>query len=142
MEAIKPFHLAFPVSDIQETKDWYTRILGCSVGRESKAWIDFNFFGHQISAHLSVDSENNFSSNIVDSKEIPSRHFGVILEWEDWTALSERLSKLKIKFYIKPYVRFKDKAGEQGTLFIKDPSGNFLEFKSFRNDNMIFKKTL
>ena len=136
-KTLRPFHLAFPVLDIKETKEWYTEILGCSVGREAERWIDFNFFGHQISAHLS-DSSDSVTHNQVDSKEIPSRHFGIILIPSDWNILAQRLTELKIKFKVEPYTRFKGEKGEQSTLFIKDPSGNCLEFKSFKNDEMIF----
>ena len=135
--SLRPFHLAFPVSNIKETKKWYTKILGCSVGREAERWIDFNFFGHQISAHLS-ESLDSITHNQVDSKQIPSRHFGIILTPSDWNTLSKRLNKLEINFKIKPYTRFKGEKGEQSTLFIEDPSGNCLEFKSFKNDEMIF----
>ena len=135
--SLRPFHLAFPVSNIKETKKWYTKILGCSVGRESEKWIDFNFFGHQISAHLS-ESSDSITHNQVDSKQIPSRHFGIILAPSDWNTLSKRLTELEVNFKIEPYTRFKGEKGEQSTLFIEDPSGNYLEFKSFKNDEMIF----
>ena len=138
-KSLRPFHLAFPVSNIKETKKWYTKILGCSVGREAERWIDFNFFGHQISAHLS-ESSDSITHNQVDSKQIPSRHFGIILTPSDWNTLSKRLNKLKINFKIKPHTRFKGEKGEQSTLFIEDPSGNCLEFKSFKNDEMIFAR--
>ena len=134
---LRPFHLAFPVSNIKETKKWYTETLGCSIGRESERWIDFNFFGHQISAHLS-ESSDSITHNEVDSKQIPSKHFGIILTPSDWNALSKRLTDLKINFKIEPYTRLKGERGEQSTLFIEDPSGNCLEFKSFKNDEMIF----
>ena len=136
-KTLRPFHLAFPISDIKEAKKWYTEILGCSVGREAERWIDFNFFGHQISAHLS-DSSDSVTHNRVDSKKIPSRHFGIILTPLDWDILAQRLTELKIKFKVEPYTRFKGEKGEQSTLFIEDPSGNCLEFKSFKNDEMIF----
>ncbi len=134
---LRPFHLAFPVLDIKQTKKWYTKILGCSVGREAERWIDFDFFGHQISAHLS-NNLDSVTHNQVDSKEIPSRHFGIILNPTEWNILSKRLIDLKIKFKIEPYTRFKGEKGEQSTMFIEDPSGNCLEFKSFKNDEMIF----
>ena len=139
MNSLRPFHLAFPVSNIKETKEWYIQVLGCSVGRESDRWIDFNFFGHQISAHLS-EKLDSITHNQVDSKQIPSRHFGIILTSLDWNTLVERLTDLKIEFKINPYTRFKGEKGEQSTLFIKDPSENFLEFKSFKNDKMIFAR--
>ena len=136
---LRPFHLAFPVKNIEETKKWYMKKLGCTIGRESKDWIDFNFFGHQISAHLTeVNSEELIPKNHVDSMEIPIRHFGIILQMDDWTVLADRLNKTKTNFIIKPYTRFKGKKGEQSTFFIKDPSGNFLEFKAFAKDSLIF----
>ena len=137
MNHLRPFHLAFPVSNIKETKEWYIQVLGCSVGRESDRWIDFNFFGHQISAHL-TESLDSITYNQVDSKQVPSRHFGIILTSSDWNTLAKQLTDLKIKFKINPYTRFKGEKGEQSTLFIEDPSGNCLEFKSFKNDEMIF----
>lgn len=135
---LRPFHLAFPVRDIAESKQWYVNILGCKIGRESERWIDLDFFGHQISAHLSTE-ENNIASNEVDMKEIPVRHFGMVLKPKDWNNLKNNLINLNITFTVYPHTRFKGKKGEQSTFFIKDPSGNYLEFKSFKNDNMIFK---
>lgn len=135
---LRPFHLAFPVLNINETIQWYTNILGCKIGRQDKRWVDFNFYGHQISAHL-VDQEIKFKNiNIVDGENIPCRHFGIILSQTEWNKLSRELILKKINFIIKPNTRFKGKKGEQSTFFIKDPSGNVLEFKSFKNDKMIF----
>ena len=122
---------------MRETKSWYTNILGCSIGRESERWIDFNFFGHQISAQLSEESDL-ITHNNVDNQKIPSRHFGIILTPSEWRNLAKRLIDLKVEFIIEPHTRFKGEKGEQSTLFIKDPSDNFLEFKSFKNDGMIF----
>ena len=138
-QPIRPFHLAFPIKNIEETKSWYTNILGCSVGRESERWIDFNFFGHQISAHLSEKSDLT-THNKVDEQEVPSRHFGVILTPSDWDILAKRLTDLETDFIIEPYTRFEGEKGEQSTFFIKDPSDNYLEFKSFKNDTMIFAR--
>tara|TARA_B100000427_G_C15200395_1_gene460035 strand:- start:140 stop:565 length:426 start_codon:yes stop_codon:yes gene_type:complete len=135
---LRPFHLAFPIYDLNEAKIWYTKYLDCKIGRESSKWIDFNFYGHQISAHLVPKKENNIITNEVDQKNIPVRHFGIILEWEQWQELSSKLIKLNIEFIVKPYLRFKGKIGEQATMFIKDPSDNCIEFKSFKNDNYIF----
>ena len=138
IKKLRPFHLAFPIYDLNETKLWYTKYLSCKVGRESKKWIDFNFYGHQISAHLISKKENNIITNEVDQKNIPVRHFGIILEWKQWQELSSKLIKLNLQFIVKPYVRFKGEIGKQATMFIKDPSNNFIEFKSFKNDNYIF----
>ncbi len=139
MKSMRPFHLAFPVYDIQKTIDWYVSYLNCSVGRKSKRWVDFNFYGHQISAHL-IDQKNKKDKiNLVDGKKIPSRHFGIILEMNDWKNLVTYLNEKKVKYVIKPNIRFKGQIGEQATFFIKDPSNNVLEFKAFQNDNKIFE---
>ena len=119
---------------------WYTKYLKCEVGRESSKWIDFNFYGHQISAHLTSKKKYSNTTNLVDGKNIPIRHFGIILDWKDWKNLSSELLKLKISFVVEPYIRFKGEIGEQATLFIKDPSNNMIEFKSFKNDDFIFSK--
>ena len=136
---LRPFHLAFPARDLEETRDWYTEILGCSVGRESSDWIDFNMFGHQVVAHLS-SSLDSADANEVDGENVPVRHFGVILEPSVWNHLKERVISKGVKFIIKPTIRFEGKSGEQHTMFIEDPSGNALEFKSFIDDRMIFEK--
>ena len=129
MKSMRPFHLAFPVYDIKKTIDWYVSYLNCSVGRKSKRWVDFNFYGHQISAHL-IDQKNKKDKiNLVDGKKIPSRHFGIILEMNDWKNLVSYLNEKKINYVIKPNIRFKGQTGEQATFFIKDPSNNVLEFK-------------
>lgn len=127
-----PFHLAFPVTDIEATRRFYVDILGCRVGREAERWIDFDFFGHQISAHLVARTENT-ATNPVDGDNVPVRHFGAILDWEDWHALADRLQSAQADFIIKPHIRFAGRPGEQATLFIRDSSGNALEFKSFRD---------
>ena len=136
---LRPFHLAFPVKNLEETRDWYIRVLGCSIGRESSEWIDFNLFGHQIVAHLSSNL-NLFAFNQVDGEKIPVRHFGVILKIPEWNELKEKLISSRVKFIIKPIIRFRGELGEQRTMFIEDPSGNALEFKSFADDEMIFEK--
>ena len=133
-----PFHLAFPVLNIQETKDFYGNVLGCEIGREDKKWVDFNFFGHQLSAHVKPDELNNTKKNEVDGKSVPVRHFGVILPWEDWNILSEKLKNIGTSFIIDPYIRFEGEVGEQGTMFFLDPSGNALEFKTFKDPSQIF----
>ena len=133
-----PFHLAFPVLNIQETKDFYGNVLGCEIGREDKKWVDFNFFGHQLSAHVKPDELNNTKKNEVDGKSVPVRHFGVILPWEDWNILSEKLKSIGTDFVIDTYIRFEGEVGEQGTMFFLDPSGNALEFKTFKDPSQIF----
>ena len=139
MTDIQPlFHLAFPVNDISETEIFFIKVIGCSVGRRSDKWIDFNFFGHQISAHLKPEEAGKALTNKVDGDSVPVRHFGLVLPWDEWYSFSKKLKKNGIQFLIEPHIRFKGKMGEQATLFILDPSGNALEFKSFKNDNMLF----
>ena len=135
-----PFHLAFPVKNIQSTKFFYKEVLGCEIGREDKKWVDFNFFGHQLSAHLKPDELKKTKENPVDGKSVPVRHFGVILPWEKWQLLSKKLIKINTEFIIEPYVRFEGEIGEQATMFFLDPSGNALEFKSFKDSSQIFAK--
>jgi len=133
------FHLAFPVDDLNSTKDFYTKILGCKIGRSSETWIDFNFFGHQITAHLSVKrSDNNEVKNKVDGKNVPVRHFGLVMDWQDWHQMKDKLISYKTNFLIEPYLRFKGEIGEQATLFVSDPSLNVIELKSFKNKEMLF----
>ena len=136
----KPFHLAFPIKDIEITKSFYSNFLGCEIGREDKKWVDFNFFGHQLSAHVKPDELKLAKKNAVDGKEVPVRHFGVVLGWDEWHELSKKLKKLKVEFIIDPYIRFKGEVGEQATMFFLDPSGNALEFKSFKDSSQIFAK--
>ena len=132
------FHLAFPVADLEQTLTFYRDVLGCDTGRSSDQWIDFDFWGHQVVAHLSPDEAGRSSTNEVDGHEVPAKHFGLILEWDEWQHLAERLQKKEVDFIIEPYVRFEGKPGEQATMFFKDPSGNALEFKAFRNRDQIF----
>ena len=132
------FHLAFPVRDLQATRRFYVDLLGCRVGRESESWIDFDFFDHQITAHLTTSVIESNAANSVDSDQVPVRHFGVILEWDAWHALAERLQRQNASFMIAPHIRFQGEVGEQATMFIKDPSGNALEFKSFQDMNRVF----
>lgn len=133
-----PFHLAFPVKDIQETRNFYENLLGCKVGRSAERWIDFDFYGHQISAHLTDHPIEEPPANPVDGKQVPIKHFGAILTMEQWEALAEKLKANHIEFVIEPYVRFKGEPGEQATMFFLDPSGNALEFKAFKNFEQVF----
>lgn len=171
--SLPPFHLAFPVSDLDATRRFYGQVLGCRMGRSAERWVDFELYGHQISAHLRraeptaqagqpgptppshsdrVDTAPPETGgetggdprpgvalhNPVDGKQVPVPHFGAILPWDDWQALAERLQAAEVEFVIEPYVRFAGEPGEQGTLFVLDPSGNALEFKSFRDPSKIF----
>lgn len=135
-----PFHLAFPVDDLDAARGFYAGLLECPVGRESAKWIDFDFFGHQITAHLRPGEVRAAETSSVDGDAVPVRHFGAVLSWPEWEALASRLAEEGTAFLIEPRVRFKGKAGEQGTFFIKDPAGNALEFKSFRNPEMLFAR--
>ena len=135
---LSPFHLAFPVHDLEEARRFYAGLLGCPTGRESKEWIDFDLYGHQIVAHL-APREAAAATNKVDGEDVPVRHFGVILEWNDWERLAERL-RGNVQFIIEPGIRFKGQVGEQATMFFKDPSGNALEFKAFRDMGNLFRK--
>jgi hypothetical protein len=142
---IPRFHLAFPVRDLTEARAFYGELLGCPEGRSSDEWIDFDFHGHQIVAHLAPaevgpDSGKGGSTSAVDGHEVPVRHFGAILQPADWDALAERLKAAGTAFVIEPHTRFKGEAGEQSTMFFLDPSGNALEFKAFADDAMVFAK--
>jgi uncharacterized protein len=137
IQPLPRFHLAFPVTDLAATRSFYCG-LGCTVGRSSDRWIDFNFYGHQLTAHLQSEPSGTVSTNPVDGESIPIRHFGVILEWQVWQQLADRLKSQQTAFVIQPYIRFKGEIGEQATLFIQDPSGNALEFKSFKDESRIF----
>ena len=139
MNSLQPFHLAFPVKDLYETKKFYTQVLGCTLGRSSNHWIDFNLFGHQVVAHLNPDEVNQAKTSEVDDKQVPIRHFGIVLDWEQWHEFSDNLKEKGVKFLIEPYIRFKNEVGEQATMFFLDPSGNALEFKSFKDPKMLFK---
>jgi uncharacterized protein len=134
------FHLAFPVSDLAEARSFYGQLLGCKEGRSAPEWVDFDFFGHQIVAHLSTPETGHKAHNFVDGDAVPVRHFGVILTMSEWQDLAEKLEKSGIAFVIQPEVRFRGLPGEQATFFITDPSGNALEFKAFADDKMIFAK--
>ena len=136
---MRPFHLAFPVDNLDKIREFYTAILGCKEGRSSDSWIDFDMYGHQVVAHL-VDELATVQTNPVDGDNVPASHFGVILEMNDWNELAKRLTESGIKFIIEPHIRFKGESGEQGTMFFLDPCGNALEFKSFNRDDMIFAK--
>jgi extradiol dioxygenase family protein len=138
MNKLQPFHLAFPVHDLDEARRFYAGLLGCPTGRESNQWIDFDLYGHQIVAHL-APAEAAAATNKVDGEDVPVRHFGVILEWDQWEELAERL-KDKVQFVIEPGIRFKGQVGEQATMFFTDPSGNALEFKAFRDTSNLFRK--
>lgn len=135
----RPFHLAFPVNDLERAIDFYHRILGCEIGRKARAWVDFDFFGNQITAHLNPAECAKTSENQVDGDNVPVRHFGALLGAEEWQALAATLRRENVEFILHPKTRFKGKPGEQGTFFVRDPAGNALEFKTFKTPAMIFE---
>ncbi len=136
---LNPFHLAIPVKDIRETRNFYREVLGFEEGRSSENWVDFNCYGHQLVIHKAEDKQDH-KSNPVDGHEVPVPHFGVVLEWNVWEELSQKLKSRGIAFIIEPYIRFEGQPGEQATMLFKDPSGNALEFKSFKDINQLFAK--
>ena len=140
MQSTALFHLAFPVRDIDEARRFYGGLLGCPEGRSSNEWVDFNFHGHQVVAHLAPGECGNASTNDVDGDKVPVRHFGAILPMADWEALADKLRAAGTRFVIEPHVRFKGQVGEQATMFFLDPSGNALEFKAFGDISQVFAK--
>ena len=137
---IPRFHLAFPVRDLAEARAFYGELLGCPEGRSSPDWVDFDFRGHQIVAHLSTDETGGGGTNTVDGHQVPVRHFGLLLTLPDWEALAARLKSAGTEFIIAPHIRFPGEPGEQATMFFLDPSGNALEFKAFADDVQVFAK--
>jgi uncharacterized protein len=134
------FHLAFPVNDLDAARAFYGGVMGCPEGRSSEEWVDFDFRGHQIVAHLAPELCDPAPTNAVDGKAVPVRHFGLLLDWDDFDPLAERLKAANTEFVIEPYLRFEGKPGEQKTMFVRDPAGNALEFKAFKDDAMVFAK--
>ena len=137
---VAPFHLAFPVNDLAAARAFYGGLLGCPEGRSSEQWIDFNFYGHQIVAHLALEQPGHTAANQVDGHAVPVRHFGVILDWEAWHVMAERLRARHLSFVIEPGIRFVGQVGEQATMFFLDPAGNALEFKAFKDPSQVFAK--
>ncbi|MDG1873898.1 MAG: VOC family protein [Mariniblastus sp.] len=137
---VTPFHIAFPVNDLEAARTFYGEVLGCAEGRSSEQWIDFNLFGHQIVAHYQSGYVSDNHTNPVDGHNVPVPHFGVVLSWTLWEQLADRLKRHDVKFVIDPYVRFEGEVGEQATMFFLDPSGNALEFKAFKDLKQLFAK--
>lgn len=137
---MQPFHLAFPVTNLETARAFYGDVLGCPEGRSSADWVDFDFYGHQIVAHLCVSMDSSSARSEVDGHGVPVRHFGMVLTMPDWEALASKLKALGTKFIIEPYTRFKGEPGEQATLFFLDPFGNAIEFKAFQNPQSLFAK--
>ena len=140
MSGFRPFHLAIPVRDIAESRRFYGDTFGCREGRSAEQWVDFDFFGHQLVIHAAEGKEEAGSHNPVDGHDVPVPHFGVVLDWDEWHSLVERLKEKGVQFVIEPYVRFKGQPGEQVTMFFRDPSGNALEFKAFKDLGMLFAR--
>ncbi|MEJ2478942.1 MAG: VOC family protein [Acidihalobacter sp.] len=137
---IQPFHLAIPVRDIEEARRFYSEVLGLAEGRSTDHWVDFNMMGHQLVVHLAADHIADVAHNAVDGEAVPVPHFGVVLDMPSWKALAEKLRASAIEFVIEPTIRFKGEAGEQATMFFRDPSGNALEFKAFEDIGQLFAK--
>ena len=135
------FHLAFPVHDLDKARAFYGDLLGCPEGRSAAEWVDFDFFGHQIVAHLTPTAGRGEVANMVDGDHVPVRHFGVVLSLGKWREISDRLRNANVQFLIEPHIRFQCEPGEQATLFVLDPSGNALEFKAFADDRMVFARS-
>lgn len=135
--ALPPFHLAIPVDRLEPSRTFYRELLGCTEGRSAEHWVDFNFFGHQLVLHQSKDARPAVH-NPVDGDAVPVPHFGLVLDWADWQALADRLQAAQIEFIIEPKIRFQGQVGEQATLFFKDPAGNALEFKAFKDMGQLF----
>jgi len=134
-----PFHLAFAVKDIESTRRFYVDVLGCTIGREAERWIDFDLFGHQISAHVS-EKLDLAATNEVDGDDVPVRHHGAVLPWDAWHAMVKKLEARGTEFLIAPRTRFAGEVGEQATFFLRDPSGNAIELKSFKDRTKLFAR--
>jgi extradiol dioxygenase family protein len=132
------FHLAFPVTDLGEARRFYGAFMGCAEGRSSDDWVDFDFFGHQIVAHKVAAQDMADATSLVDGKNVPVRHFGVVTDRDTWDALAAKFRAANVPFVIEPYVRFRGEPGEQATMFLLDPFGNALEFKAFADMNRLF----
>lgn len=137
---LSPFHLAFPVHDLALARQFYGELLGCPEGRSSDEWVDFNFYGHQIVAHLAPGEAGTAQRSAVDGHGVPVRHFGIVLPMVDWEALAQRLRANGVGFVIEPYIRFQGQPGEQATMFFLDPSGNAIEIKAFADIKRLFAK--
>lgn len=138
--SLQPFHLAIPVHDLAAARRFYGEVFGCEEGRSSDQWVDFNFFGHQLVIHWAPQTGKPLHTNEVDSHNVPVPHFGVVLAWDQWQALADRLVAHKTQFVLEPGIRFVGQVGEQATLFLLDPCGNALEFKAFKDMGQLFAK--
>ena len=137
---MQPFYLAFPVTSLAKARAFYGDLLGCSEGRSSDEWVDFNFYGHQIVAHLSPNEAGHHNTSEVDGDNVPVRHFGMVLDMPEWERMAAKLKESHISFVIEPHIRFKGQVGEQATMFFLDPCGNAVEFKAFADPSRLFAK--
>ncbi|MBS1532833.1 MAG: VOC family protein [Bacteroidetes bacterium] len=142
MSKLTPFHVAVPVHDLEAARKFYREVLGCAEGRTDELWTDFDLYGHQFVIHYKPrpEGDNTLHTNPVDGHDVPIPHYGVVLEWDEWHRLADRLKNAGIKFIIEPGIRFKGLPGEQATMFFSDPSGNALEFKAFKDIGQLFAK--
>tara|TARA_B100001059_G_C17710141_1_gene515001 strand:- start:322 stop:744 length:423 start_codon:yes stop_codon:yes gene_type:complete len=140
MSTISPFHIAIPVHNLDECRAFYRDILNCEEGRSSDHWVDFNLFGHQLVIHYKPKSEEQLHINPVDGKDVPVPHYGVVLPWDEFQNFAKKLTSKNVQFIIEPYIRFEGQVGEQATMFFKDPAGNALEFKAFKDISQLFAK--
>lgn len=140
--SLSPFHLAIPVHDLPAARRFYGEVFGLKEGRSAEHWVDFDFYGHQlvIHEHPQMPYQEQAGTNPVDGHDVPVPHFGIVLQWDQWEALAERLKSCGTKFVIEPYIRFKGQVGEQATMFLLDPCGNALEFKAFKDMSQLFAK--
>ena len=140
MSNVSPFHIAIPVHNLEDCRQFYRDVLNCEEGRSSDHWVDFNLFGHQLVIHYKPKTTEDLHTNAVDGKDVPVPHYGVVLPWEEFQSFANHLKSKSVHFIIEPYIRFEGQVGEQATMFFKDPSGNALEFKAFKDISQLFAK--
>ena len=138
--SVSPFHIAIPVHNLDECRAFYRDVLNCEEGRSSDHWVDFNLFGHQLVIHYKPQKAEDLHTNPVDGKDVPVPHYGVVMPWEQFQSFAEELRSKSVDFIIEPYIRFEGEVGEQATMFFKDPAGNALEFKAFKDIDQLFAK--
>jgi|UniRef100_UPI00404A2782 extradiol dioxygenase family protein len=140
MQNVSPFHIAIPVHNLEDCRQFYRDVLNCEEGRSSDHWVDFNLFGHQLVIHYKPKTTEDLHTNAVDGKDVPVPHYGVVLPWEEFQSFANHLKSKSVHFIIEPYIRFEGQVGEQATMFFKDPAGNALEFKAFKDIGQLFAK--
>ena len=140
MSNVSPFHIAIPVHNLEDCRQFYRDVLNCEEGRSSDHWVDFNLFGHQLVIHYKPKTTEDLHTNAVDGKDVPVPHYGVVLPWDEFHNFANHLKAKSVHFIIEPYIRFEGQVGEQATMFFKDPSGYSLEFKAFKDISQLFAK--